>query len=83
MTSPWGTCGWGATAPYGWCGGLLFVVPSVLAFVGLWRSLSLSRGTRLAAHGGADPAPAIVRERYARGEIDADELERFRRELGA
>lgn len=83
MTTPWGTCGWGAMAPYGWFGGLLFVVLSVLAIVWLWRSLSPGRGARLAAPGGADPALAIARERYARGEIGADELERIRRELAA
>lgn len=68
--------------------GLLFVV----AFIGL-AGLAITRGIAhvngsLSLHGGQDPHSAasttatadpiqLVRERYARGEIDHDEMERY------
>lgn len=52
----------------------------VLFFVGLavlvaWLFANTSRSS------GRDPALDILRERYARGEIDRDEFEQKRREL--
>jgi putative membrane protein len=72
----WG--GWGAITM------LLFWALIVLGIVYLWRTLNLGqfgqaqRGVR-AAQG--DPALELLRERYARGEIDGDEFERRKRDL--
>ena len=45
----------------------------VLAYVILWIVIPSGAGSK--------PAARIAEERYARGEIDADELDRIRRDL--
>lgn len=74
----YGMGGWGGL---GWIGPLLFLVLLVLGIVYLGRALWPARAERAAPGSGAplageDPALQILRERYARGEIDAEEFER-------
>ena len=79
---------------FGWIGSLLFIALLVLGIVYLVRALEPGRGRaqrddgyargpgasdRGAPHG--DAALQILRERYARGEIDRDEFEQRRMDL--
>lgn len=77
---------------YGWgmgggIGMILFWVALILVIVWLVRSLdlgkNLSGGRSRNSHGSPAPDRAldVLRERYARGEIDSDEFERRRRAL--
>jgi putative membrane protein len=76
----------GHMTPWAWTGMLLVWALIVLAIVFLWRTLAAGRTLR----GGGDPglqgdrsdrALEILRERYAKGEIDEDEYGRRRRDL--
>ena len=72
--------GWGG---YGWWWGmgilhLLFWIVVIVAVVALVRPLSARPGARSS---GTDRAMEILGERYARGEIGADEFEEKRRDL--
>jgi len=76
----YGMGGWGG---FGWLGSLLFLALIVLGIVYLWRALDGGRSHRVqhdAAKGnplaGEDSALRILRERYARGEIDKEEFDR-------
>ena len=67
---------------------VLLVLLVVLAIRWLLRSLSASGAATPGRPGssaatGDDAALAVLRERFARGEIDADEFEQRRRTLGA
>lgn len=71
----------------GWFGMILFWILTIVAIVWLVRNLD---GGRSASDRdanvrrdalGDDRALAILRERYARGEIDSDEFERRKRDL--
>ncbi|MEJ2292364.1 MAG: SHOCT domain-containing protein [Deinococcales bacterium] len=74
---------------FGWIGSLLFLVLLVLGIVYLVRALDLGRsgdrGSKEASRqgdtSGTDSALQILRERYARGEIDREEFEQRRRDL--
>ncbi|MEJ2665560.1 MAG: SHOCT domain-containing protein [Deinococcales bacterium] len=79
----YGMGGWGG---FGWIGPLLFVVLLVLGIVYLGRALGLGRSEHLAPGSdalpkGEDRAMQILRERYARGEIDAEEFDRRKQDL--
>ena len=73
----------------GWIGWMLFIVLLVLAIAYLVRALDLGRPRHPHEHapsrdrvaGGDDSALRILRERYARGEIDRDEFEQRRADL--
>jgi putative membrane protein len=66
----------------GWIGMVLFWVLIVLGIVWLWRSLDLPRAWRGDSTGrSSDRAIEIVRERYAKGEIDAEQFEKLTRDL--
>ncbi len=77
----WGY-GWGRGG--GWFGlmHLLWLALIVLAIVALVR-LSFGRGVRGFDRIEEDRALAILRERFARGEIDKAEFEARKRDLGA
>ena len=80
--------GYGMMGGFGGFGGiimvLLFIVVVSVAF-GLLRDVFGSHGGRRGGQGGQMPRRAaldILDERYARGEIDADEYKRRRADLG-
>ncbi len=80
--APWGY-GYGHMTSFGWIGMVLFWILLALGIVWLWRSLDLSRtwrGGDRREHGN-DRALEILRERYARGEIDAEQYEKMKRDL--
>jgi|JRYL01.1.fsa_nt_gb putative membrane protein len=78
----YGGCGVGA----GGFGMIIFWVLGILAIVWVLREVSAGR---IGSRGSIDPsaappqdsALAILRDRYARGEIDEDEFERRKRSL--
>lgn len=79
---------WGDMGAMGWGGGVLGAVPMVLWWVLIilgivvlakWLLAGTSRGQ--AASG--DRALEVLRERYARGEIDKDEFDKRKRDLAA
>ena len=74
---------------YGWAGGggfwmlvgLLMLIALVVLVV--WAVTSLSRSGRAATHDPSRPTPnEILRERFARGEITAQEFEDAKKVLG-
>jgi len=71
----------------GWFGMILFWILAILAIVWLLRALELGRGLpgvdphRNRRTGREDRAISILRERYARGEIDSDEFQRRKQDL--
>ncbi len=77
--------GWGMGG--GWFGMILFWILAILAIVWLARALDVGRLWRTRDEKHAPRAPtedralAVLRERYARGEIDTDEFERRKRDL--
>lgn len=75
-----GPAGMGGLGGFGWLGSLLLVVLLVLGIVYLVRALDLGRGTGRTAQAD-DSALRVLRERYARGEIDRDEFELRRKDL--
>jgi putative membrane protein len=86
-------CGWGYGlgsgfgAGYGWLGWLGFGLHGVLmlAFWGvlIWAAIVLVRYVSRGGGGGRreDAAPGILRERYARGELTAEQYADMRRAL--
>jgi uncharacterized membrane protein len=82
----------------GFVGFLLFAVFGALVVAGvalliLWvvrggrglggmHEMHQMPGMRPAMHGDSDPALKIARERFARGEIDAEQLEAIKKHLG-
>lgn len=78
----WGDMGWGWGGGWGWLGAVHMVLWWALIVLGIvvlakW----LMRGSRAepAEHG--DRALEILRERFARGEINKDEYEQKKRDL--
>lgn len=68
-----------SAGPWGWLGMVLWWGAVVLAVVWFVRSLGGGRGPGTPAPArAADPALQILRERYARGEIDTEEFDRRR-----
>jgi len=75
--------GWGM----GWFGGIFMVVIWVLVIVGLvflikWLVQS-TKGDSKPAQAGSPRALDILKERYARGEIDKQEFEEKKRDLSS
>ena len=74
--------GWGT----GWFGGILMIVFWVLILVGLIfliRWLIQSTGRHKMTGNGSNRALEILKERYARGEIDKEEFESKKKDLSA
>lgn len=75
--------GYGHMGSFGWIGMVLFWVLLALGIAWLWRNLDIPRPWR----GGdtrprdADRSLEILRERYAKGEIDAAQFEKMKRDL--
>ena len=75
---------------YGWVdgGGGFWLLVGLLLLIGLvvlvvWAVTSLSRSGRAATHDPSRPTPnEILRERFARGEITAQEFEDAKKVLG-
>lgn len=73
---PWGWHGW-------WMGPIMWLIMlalAILAIVALWRVVSGGSGPRESV--GSDRSLEILRERFARGEIDEEEFKARRRALG-
>ncbi|MGE5087815.1 MAG: SHOCT domain-containing protein [Candidatus Levyibacteriota bacterium] len=75
-----GGYGWGGGWGFGVVGMLLWWVLIILGIVLLAKWLY--RGSRGGGQGTANRAMEILRERYARGEIDKQEFEERKRDLG-
>jgi putative membrane protein len=76
--------GWGGMG-YGGFGGIFMIVFWILIIVGLvflirWLIQSTSRG-KTSAGGSSTRALDILKERYARGEIDKNQFESMKRDL--
>jgi putative membrane protein len=69
--------GWDSLAGLWMLGGILVIAVAVL--IGVWMVLRSNRE----AHPSGPTALDILRERYARGEISAEEFEAAKRTLGA
>lgn len=77
----WGL-GYGMMGGFGWVFMLLLVVAVVAVVGGLLRDLFVGMRTHRGGSGSSGPAALqILDERYARGEIDADEYQRRRADL--
>ena len=83
----WGNMmGWGGYGGYG--GGFFGAVPMLLGWVLLIAGIVVvarwlsSDGSRWHRASSADEALSILRERYARGEIDKDEFDKRKVDLG-
>ncbi len=59
---------------------LIMLALAILAIVALWRVVSGGSGPRESV--GSDRSLEILRERFARGEIDEEEFKARRRALG-
>ena len=73
--------GWGWGMGWGWIGMLLFWIFLILAIVWLVRALDLSGSANGDRSSGRDTALEVLRERFARGEIDREEFQSRKREL--
>ena len=73
---------------YGWAGGGFWLLVGLLLLIALvvlivWAVASISRTSRAATHDPSRPTPnEILRERFARGEITAQQFEDARKVLG-
>lgn len=80
----WGANGWHMTG-FGGIGGLAIAVLTIVAIVWVVRQLDRNArsddGSSRPTEGKEDSAMKILRERYARGDIDADEFEERQRSL--
>ncbi len=77
MQMNWSNWHWGFGSGH-WFFGILFWVVILLLIVGLVRGLSGGRSDRQLKKSARD----ILDERYARGEIDREEFERKKRDIG-
>lgn len=80
MMGNWGEFGWWGMG-FGFVFMILFWLLIALGIAALIRWLQLQPGSNQATRG--KTPLEIVQERYARGEIDRDEYEQKKRDLGA
>ena len=76
--------GYGMGSGFGWIGMILFIALVVIGIIFLLRELDSGRGrggTSFRARLEDDTALRVLRERYARGEIDREEFEDRKRGL--
>ena len=66
MMYGWGDGGW-------WMMGISSFIGLLIVVALVWVIVSISRGSGASAAGGPGHARALLDERFARGEIDADE----------
>ena len=78
MMYGWGSWGWPVLHGMG---GILIVV-STLAAAGVILAFVRRAGREARSAGGGDRALAILRERYARGELTREQFEQMKRDLG-
>ena len=78
MGQGWGM-GWGMG--WGWIGMLLFWIFLILAIVWLFRVLDVGGGHGREHDSSGPSALEVLRERYARGEIDREEFQSRKRDL--
>ena len=77
MMGDWGGWGWGWGMGFGWIFMILFWALVVLGILALARWLFSTGGS-----GGSGRAPLdVLKERYARGEINREQYEQMRRDL--
>ncbi len=69
-------CGYGIFGGWGWLGMLIWTIVLVLLVYLVVQAL-----TRPSRDKGKDHALEILRERYARGELDKESFERLKRDL--
>lgn len=67
----------------GWGMGLGWIVPLLLIGLVVWAVVALVRSRTGDQGDAADRSLAILKERYARGELDEETYRRMRRELEA
>lgn len=77
----WG-CPWCGGFGYGWGGWFLALLWFLLLAWLIWAFVRAISGNPKTHEGGKDRALEILRERYARGEIDRETFERMKRDLG-
>lgn len=78
MGQGWGM-GWGMG--WGWIGMLLFSIFLILAIAWLFRALDLGGSAGSERDSSGDTALDVLRERYARGEIDREEFRNRKQDL--
>ena len=78
-----GGYGFGMSGPWGFGMGFGFIVPLLILGLVVWAIVSLVRARTGGAGEGRDGALAILRERFAKGELDSETFQRMRRELDA
>ena len=79
MTIDWGS-GWGWGMGFWMLGGLALAIGVVVLIV--WAVVTVSRREDHGVRGPLQTPLDILRERYARGEISAEEFEQAKRILG-
>ena len=79
MMGDWGGWGWGMG--FGWIFMMLFWVLIVLGVVVLAKWLFSAGGSGGRSGGSGKSALDILKERYARGEINREQYEQMRRDL--
>ena len=73
--------GFGMPGGFGFCFGGLFMILWWVIILALVRWMSKSSGSDRSASSTSKSAMDILKERYARGEIDAQEYQKIKREL--
>lgn len=73
--------GWGWPLLHGFGGFLTLVITLVVLWAVVTAVRAMARSSASADEGGVDRSMAILRERYARGELTKEQFEQMRRDL--